>query len=52
MNNRQRLRYKILVFLVMSLLSIAVAHTSSAQDFTAKSLGDYGNVTVMEVTQP
>ena len=33
-----------------SLLSIAVAHTSSAQDFTVKSLGDYGNVTVMEVT--
>ncbi len=48
--SRQRLRYKILVFLVMSLLTIAVAHTSSAQDFTALSLGDYGNVTVMEVT--
>ncbi len=38
------------MFFLISLLSLAVAHDSSAQDFTALSLGDYGNVTVMEVT--
>ncbi len=48
--NRQKLLYKLLVFLIASLFSIAAAHTASAQEFTALSLGDYGNVSVMEMT--
>src|SRR5512147_2770455 len=45
----QRLYYRVSVFF-LSLLMFVVVRTSSAQDFTAKFLGDYGNVTVMEVT--
>ncbi len=29
---------------------IFFSHISSAADFTAETLGDYGNITVMEVT--
>jgi hypothetical protein len=38
------------VFLFLSLLALVVVRISSAQAFTAQFIGDYGNVTVMEVT--
>ena len=49
MNRQSPLRHNIFAPIFILFLSLAVAHVSSAQEFTAKHLGDYGNVTVMEV---
>lgn len=36
-----------LLSLLILILTLVVVRTSSAQDFTAKFLGDYGNVTML-----
>ena len=38
------------ILFAVSFLSLFSPSRSAAQDFTAKTVGDYGNVTVMEAT--
>jgi len=48
--NLHRATRNIVLGLILSLLPMFITSTAFSQQFTAKNLGDYGNVTVMEVT--
>jgi len=48
--NNNVLSISVVLNIIVFILSLFIQTISFAQDFTANTLGDYGNVTVMEVT--